>query len=182
MAGLKLIQTNGDWAAYTREFEVENKIVGQVNWGAGPQLFPCLVASLPNGIGRVASCYVYPDQAEALVHASRMQHGPVQPAVSPVQDVAGAKVLTVADVNALIRQQTNRAVQHIFREMAANVRAIVEELVEVKITNPDRYESLVAKHLADVDQYIEGKHDRKSNTAPDRVTRRMFPEDDCGGA
>lgn len=177
MAGLSLIRTPAGWQEYIRSYQQRYGLAaGQVQWGQGPEHFPCLVASILAGPGKIVSCYVYPEQAQALLAVSReMGRGPAATDQGPIQEAA---------VRTLVKHEVHAQLGQSIREIAANLRAIVEELVAVGVTTPERYETLLAKHAADVDQYLaevkEGRA-RLGDGAPDRVLRRIMPEDDCPG-
>lgn len=179
MAGLNLINTKQEWLEYTQRFSQENSLaLSQVQWGHGPEQYPCLVASVPQGVGKIVSCYIYPEQAEVLLTAARKLEG-----IKEGPKVEEAECMSRASLAKMVRQMVLGEVGKSMREVTANLRAIVEELVAVKITTPERYEKLLVKHLADVDQYMaECKAGKagKGTTASDTLLRRLM-DDDCSG-
>ena len=178
MAGLTLLKSKADWANHQFHWAGENQVpLGNIDWGRGPDKYPCLVATVAVQVGKCVTCYLYEEQATALLQAVRET---AAPATTRPDDVDNPKIMAV--LRRLVRCEVRDALGLALREITANLRAIVEELVEVKITNPDRYEKLLAKHLADVDQYLaELAQKGPPRDAPDLLTRRIMPKDDCEG-
>jgi hypothetical protein len=159
----ELIRSAADWRSYLQQYAAEHGIA-TVN-GRAPQQYPCLVDSIPNGEA-LASCYVYPQQAEALLEAAQAQPSP---AAAP------------ADLETTVARLVHNILSQSIRGIAANLRTIVEELVEVKVTSHERYEKLLAKHLADIDQYVAEQAANRRMANLEVTPWRVSQDDGCNG-
>jgi len=143
--GMTIIKTPSEWEMYQRSWEQEQGIqYGNIVWGTGPEHYPCLVASLP-AHDTVLSCYVYPEDAFNLIQAEGAIHGPG--AFKP-ESVQPAAINTVGPT----QDEFNK-------HITALCMAMLDELVEVKITNRERFESVLAKCVARVDQFTAEQHE-----------------------
>ena len=150
MSGMTLICNPSDWESYTQRIAQDSDLnASTVAWGSGPRQYPCLVASIIPSPMKVVSCYVYMDDVKPLLEAAgfstAQRQGPPAVAHSGL-DVAYKK------------------------HVAAMLRAIVEELVEVKVTNQERYQLAIppsseAAKIPDKDT-IAAVLDKKNITTP----------------
>lgn len=136
-----LLNGGDDWDTYRCTFHAVNHIEpGTINWGQGPQAYPCLVASALNSDNNVLSCYVYAADAMRLLCATgNMTSVPIAPIASSLSPVAATPITVVE------RRACDCSI-------AANLLAIVSELIDVGVTNKERYENKYNSFLALVDQ------------------------------
>ena len=74
--------------------------MGQIDWGAGPTHYPCLVATAPAQVGKVISCYVYPEDA-AWIRGQMQKEldqitGEMQEKSAEIRGKADAEVIEIA--------------------------------------------------------------------------------------
>lgn len=161
MAGMTLLRSPAEWARYTQQMATDNGVPpNQVSWGAGPQQYPCLVASTMPSPMRVISCYVYLDDAQNLARAAGLRM---------IQEVQLAQPQVAGHTSADFEKHT-----------AAVLMAMVEELVEIGALKKDRFEAALNRHLANVDQYHEADKAKAMKDAGQAGTilERLFPNDD----
>ncbi len=159
MNSLVLLRCPDDWVQYRRALCHESNIdFDGTRWGHGPQLYPCLALSyvVPNSRPqRVATCYVYPDDARRLLMAS----GPMQGMVAiPVGAVAAGPHATVLKP----ASGPDEATADTLRSLSAHVMALVSELVAIRATTEERYEKEYTRFLALADQVVSERADMPS--------------------
>lgn len=65
-----LCRAPADWQKHCEETARSLNIVGSlIKWGEGPQTYPCLLASLQQGPGRMVTAFVYETEARMLLAA-----------------------------------------------------------------------------------------------------------------
>ena len=142
--GLALIANEANWSIYKLSLEAENQIEGIAVWGTGPKMYPCLVASLLVE-NRFKNCYVYVEDAAALLDENERQNiaefgEPDPPSLHTINTVGPTQ------------DQFNR-------HASAMLMAILDEMIEVKMTNPERFETVLARCTSRVDQFTAEQHE-----------------------
>jgi hypothetical protein len=136
-----LLKAREEWAAYTAKTARELGVAAdRVNWGAGPEAYPCLVGTLfpPRAAGsdpKVYSAFVYEADAEELFAA------------------AGRKFVDRGELLPPSQAQFNRW-------KAAESMAVAWFLTETKICTQAQYEEKLLEALELVDEHIAGKLDK----------------------
>lgn len=139
---LKLLRSPLDWTKYQQAFCDANNLGGmQMNWGKGPQEYPCLAASLLATSNRIVTCFVYKENAKELMIAAAESH----PAMKAMQQAESPPGHSQADFN---------------RDVSASLLTIAYFLTETAICKPEAYEQKKIEMLAKVDQFQAEEVDR----------------------
>jgi hypothetical protein len=136
----QILKNAVDWEKY-KETHQTSWHVASVNWGPGPSLYPCMaVSTIIRVENRVITCYVYVNDALALLEASP----------NAVITRSGPDEVPVAKAEGPSQSDYNK-------HASAMLMALVQELVDMKITNEERFERIVTEKLALVDQVAAEK-------------------------
>jgi hypothetical protein len=156
---LVVLRGPNDWEQYKQKAQAAFQMQSaQINWGSGPERYPCLVACAPRDAYQLMSCYVYLDDALRLLKASggvldiaKVSGLPhdffARPTPQPV-DQQPNQLMTLGPM-----QTSMLPAQDFYRSVNAHLLAIVQELIEVKVTTHERYEGLYNKFLGLIDQW-----------------------------
>ncbi len=149
---MQLLHNKRDWCQYFQEMEEDLEPDCRIS-DVAPQTYPCLVLS--GHMGRLTRhCFVYPPDALKLVKAVQ---GP------------GEQQVTEKTLSAASQDDFNK-------HITALVLSVIEELDSVSITKPERFEPLVARNLARVDQYQAGQVDQLCQGVRGLVLRELYPD------
>jgi len=169
MSAMTLLRNPGEWATYKQQLdEAHGHRLGSVAWGIGPRQYPCLVATkIQEELRQATSCYVYLQDAAELAAAGGFNMIPMD---SPMPQVS-AGLPENTEFN---------------KHISAMLMAIVDELVEVKVTTPERFEQVLTRHLANVDRWHEDdkrvalKESLKSHGGA-QILGRLYPNGESEG-
>lgn len=115
----KVLRSDADWRAHRAAFATSST----VDWGNGPNRYPCLVDTIAVTPGRLLSAYVYPEDAAKLQ--------------------AAVPTEKVVDYQQKVHSQA----------VSAHLLAIVHFLVETGICRREKYTEEYLKMLANVEQW-----------------------------
>lgn len=138
----KLLKSPADWDAYKTEMTLQRGLQQNLmNWGSGPQKYPCLIDGLLTSTTRVTTCYVYPEDIGPLVGAAGYT------LVS--QDIVVGKQAA--------QPQATAVPDHTWKDFANSVSAHLlaqsHFLCETAICSREQYEAVYNQMLARVDQW-----------------------------
>lgn len=171
-AGWFLLKSLADWDDFRRQrADVWGLDVADVQWGRGPQQYPCLVAAhrLPNAQpAKVLAAYAYPEDAMRLLQAAGPNAQAIPPAPTappgmvavPVGALsASALAVQFAQVKEMLERisRLNASRKEHDRHSAAKLLTIVKILVDTGIIKEDQFEERFNAALAFVDQHGDDK-------------------------
>lgn len=141
MSGFTLLLSSADLVRHRAKSLADAGLEStNVTWGSGPEHYPCLVATrMDSNHAYMASCYVTVDDAERLLTAVTD--------AKPPRGGARPKSASEIDSNPGLEWRLG---------VTANIRAIVQELIDVGVTTESRYSKTMAVCLADADQELAG--------------------------
>ena len=132
---LTTLRNVAEWDQYRHEMAARYGLeAAVVRFGAGPQAYPCCVASVRKDVETVASAYFY------VADAIRLLQEAGAPLPKPEPPPAPATALDPESIKENARM------------VSANLLAIVHFLVETGICRTEQYEEVLNAKLAEVDQ------------------------------
>lgn len=132
MSAWNPLVTSDDWSKHCeQQLRTHSLAADQVNFGKGPNSYPCLVATIyvppsPGGVAKMVSAYVYVDDAKALLKMAGVG----------VQDLDAPKSPNQEQFN---------------RWLSAQMLTVVWFLVQTGICKPEQFETKMLEKLDMVD-------------------------------
>ena len=157
MSGLALIRNPSEWQVYRQSMAEQASLdPSMISWGSDPVEYPCMVASRQISDTRFLSCYIYKHDARQLLQA----HGELPSAPAGSSDLSFQKQQTAFNSHT-----------------TALLMAIIEELESVSVIKRDRFERVLAKALARVDQvHAEGSSQLRHTLAEQMTLGKLKRE------
>ena len=137
MAQLELLLNPAEWMDYrSRHSRLLSVPDTNEQWGLGPNTYPCLAATVKAGFNKLATCFMFPQDAVTLL-ASAVNADP-----TPLPAVAKQKAEAVEAAS----------LKTFAAAVNAHLLAIIQVMVDTSLVSEKQYEALYNQKLSFVDQ------------------------------
>lgn len=146
-----LLRSSLDWEKHCQEVAKSTGATGTlVNWGRGPQSYPCLVASYAASPLKIVSAYVYQADAVSLLQAADQHEQHAR--------VASSELPAAASNDDQVPPGSRQADYN--KSVSAHLLAIIHFLTETRICKREQYDAKYTEALACVDEWSAEDRDR----------------------